>query len=179
MKHLYLFSLLSLIIVTGCSKDEENENSNDNTLGYYKGMQRSDYEFVTGEYIENGFYRPHWSGESDKYSLPLHHYGELVYDEYDGSSYHKKAFYPSFTFVLYGNKLLSVDIEFNHLGIHESDESRWILYEDAQEIIKEVRKYFKEYNISATFEIIPSDDSEYYSDLYDIYEIVGKLTLPG
>lgn len=178
MKHFYLFIFLSLLIVTGCSKDEEKESTVNNTLGYYKGMQRSDYEFVTGEYLENNFFRVHWSNDKDKYSLPDHEYGELIYDKYDDKNTYYKSFYPSFTFKLYGNKLLSVDIEFNHMGIHQSDESRWILYEDAQEIIKEVRQYFKKHGISATFEIIPSDDDEYYAKLYDIYEIVGKLNLP-
>lgn len=177
MKAFYLFCMLSLVFLTSCSKNEDNKDDSNKTLGYFKGMERADYEFKTGEYLEEGFFRKHFSGVSDKYSLPQHEYGKWIEHEYYEPHY-QYAFYPSFTFVIYGNKLLSVNIEFNLMGFHESAESRWVSYNDAQKVLVEIRSYFDKYNISATFEIIRYVEDEYYTNLGEVYEIVGILNLP-
>ena len=174
MKHLFLSGFLSLIIITGCSKDEENHSKNNNTLGYYKGMERPEYEYVTGQHIESGLFRHHWSGAEDMYNLRDKCYEENPPDtNYDKCA---KSFYPTFIFNLYGEKLVSVDIEFRHEGTIRSNESRMLYPEEIEEIMKEIKQYFKELNISATFETVPYTDQG-NSEEIESYEIIGSLNL--
>lgn len=95
----------------------------------------------------------------------------------DGLDYVEgKGFYPSFTFNLYGDKLVSVDIEFNHFGTIRSNESPMLYPEEKDEVMQEVVKYFNEYSIDATFEFAPFSDE--YTEVSEGYlMIVGKLSI--
>lgn len=178
MKNLLILSFLSIFTFVNCNKSDIDEINSD-SLGYYKGMPRSEYEYVTGQYLESGFFRSHWSGLNDKYSLEDYSYGEKIFVEdmpyvNEEDRYIQKWFYPSFTFKLYGDKLVSINIEFNHGNTIWSNESPGLQKTEIDAVMSGIKEYFKLYKINANFEVIPYEDSY---DENDYFEIIGTVVL--
>lgn len=69
-----------------------------------------------------------------------------------------------------------MDIEFRHEGTIRSNESRMLYHEEVEEIMKEIKQYFKDLSINATFEAVTYTD-EGYEEETESYEIIGSLNL--
>lgn len=153
MKNLIHTLLFSLIFLS-CSK--ENDTTPDlNTLGYYKGMSHSDYEYITGQHLESQLLKPHHSGNANTFQMPNYNYYEVDGVDYNNET---KGFYPTLVFNIYDDRLVSVDITFNHWGTKRSNESPMLYEQEHEEVMNEVKKYFNKYEIDASFEFTPYED---------------------
>lgn len=171
-----LFFALSMLL--SCSKDNNDSNNEDSAktnFGYYLGMPRYEFEYVTGAYLLDKTLKPHWSKEKDQYYLDDHVYGK--YESGKPGDYNYILFYGEITFNLPSDKLASAILTFRHEGTRYGHESKKLRNEEAESIIVLVRKYLDDYGIKAKLSIVPYTKEFEDEEEEDWFEIIGYLEL--